>query len=84
VEINELALKLFPVVTIIELKFATRGTRTMLALGDSGPTRLVMAAEQGELAPPCAKVNRHHGCLEHLPAHLPHSLPCKEATKSSL
>jgi hypothetical protein len=56
----------------------------MLALGDSGPEPLLMAVRQGEAAPPCAEVNRHQGCLEHLSAHLPHSPSCKEATSSSL
>ncbi|AQK89561.1 Zinc finger CCCH domain-containing protein 58 [Zea mays] len=56
----------------------------MLALGDSGPVPLLMAVQQGEVAPPCAEVNRHHGCLEHSPTHLLHSSSCKEATSSSL
>ena len=56
----------------------------MLALGDSGPMPLLMAVRQGEVAPPCAEVNRDQGCLEHLPTHLPRSPSCKEATSSSL
>jgi hypothetical protein len=56
----------------------------VLALGDSGSVPLLMAGRQGEVAPPCAKVNRHQGCLEHLPAHLSHSPSCKEATNISL
>ena len=74
----------FPTAAAVELKFVARGTRTMLALGDSGLVPLLMAIRQGEVAPTCAEVNRHQGCLEHLPAHLPHSLSCKEATSSSL
>jgi hypothetical protein len=66
------------------LKFVTRGTRTLLALGDSGLTPLLMAVRQGKVAAPCAEVNRHQGCLEHLPAHLPHSPSCKEAMSSNL
>jgi hypothetical protein len=73
-----------PTAAAIELKFVTRGTRTMLALGDSGPVPLLMAGQQGEVAPPCAEVNRHQGCLEHLSVHLSHSPSCKEATSSSL
>ena len=56
----------------------------MLALGDSGPVPLLMAVRPGEVAPPCAEINRHQGCLEHLSAHIPHSPSCKEATSSSL
>jgi hypothetical protein len=56
----------------------------MLALGDSGPVPLLMVVGQGDVAPPCAEVNHHQGCLEHLPAHLPHSPSCKETTSSSL
>jgi hypothetical protein len=56
----------------------------MLALGHSGLVPLLMADQQGEVAPPCAAINRHHGCLEHLPAHLSHSPSCKEATGNSL
>jgi hypothetical protein len=56
----------------------------MLALGDSGPVLLLMAFRQGEVVPPCAEVNRHQGCLEHLSAHPPHSPSCKEAMRSSL
>jgi hypothetical protein len=54
----------------------------MLALGDSGPAPLLMAVRQGEVAPPCAEVNRHQGCLEHLSAHL--TLSVVQATSSSL
>jgi hypothetical protein len=74
----------FSTVVVVELKFVAYGTRTMLALGDSGPVPLLMAGRQGEVALPCAKVNHHQGRLEHLPAHLSHSLSCKEATSSSL
>jgi hypothetical protein len=56
----------------------------MLALGDSGPVPLLIAVRHGEVAPPCAEVNHHQGCLEHLLAHLPDSSSCKEATSSSL
>jgi hypothetical protein len=56
----------------------------MLAVGDSGPVPLLMAVRQGEVVPLCAEINRHQGCLEHLPAHIPHSPSCKEATSSSL
>jgi hypothetical protein len=59
----------FTTAATVELEFVARGTRTMLALRDSGPTRLLMAVRQGEVAPPCAEVNRHQGCLEHLSAH---------------
>jgi hypothetical protein len=56
----------------------------MLALGDSDPVLLLIAVQQGEVVPPCIEVNRHQGCLEHSPAHLPHSPSCKEATSSSV
>jgi hypothetical protein len=74
----------FPTAAAVELKFVVRETRTMLALGDSGPVPLLMAVRQGEVTPPCAEVNCHQGCLEHPPAHLPHSPSCKEAMSSSL
>jgi hypothetical protein len=74
----------FPTVSVIELKFVARGTRTMLALGDSGTMPLLMVVRQGKVAPPCAEVNCHQGYLEHLPAHLPYSLLCKEATSNNL
>jgi hypothetical protein len=53
----------FPTAAVVELKFVAHGTRTMLALGDSGLVPLLMAVRQGEVAPPCAEVNRHQGCL---------------------
>jgi hypothetical protein len=59
----------FPTVVVVKLDFIACETRTMLALGDSRPARLLMAVRQGEVAPLCAEVNRHQGCLEYLPAH---------------
>jgi hypothetical protein len=56
----------FPTATAVELKSIAHATLTMLALGDSRPTRLPMAVRQGEVAPLCVEVNRHQGCLEHL------------------
>jgi hypothetical protein len=49
----------FPTAAAVELKFIARGTHTILALGDSGPTPLLMAVRQGEVTPPCAEVNWH-------------------------
>jgi hypothetical protein len=74
----------FPTAAAVELKFVAHRTRTVLALEDSGPVPLLMVVRQREVTPPCAEVNRHQGCLEHLPAYLPHFLSGKKATSSSL
>jgi hypothetical protein len=58
----------FPTVAAEELKFIARGTHTILALGDNGLARLLMAVRQGEVAPLSVEVNHYQGCLEHLPA----------------
>ena len=60
----------FLTTTVVELEFVARGTRTMLALGDNGPTRLLMVVRLGKVVPPCAEVNHHQGCPERLSAHL--------------
>ena len=49
----------FPTVAIVELEFVAHETRTMLALGDNEPAWLLMVVRLGEVAPPCAVVNRH-------------------------
>ena len=50
----------------VELEFAT-----LRALEDSGElARALVAVQRGEVALPFAKVDRHQGCLVHLPAHL--------------
>jgi hypothetical protein len=74
----------FPTAAIVELKFVARGTRTMLALGDSSSVPLLTVVRQGEVMPLYAEANRHQSCFEHLPAHLPHSPSCKEATSNNL
>jgi hypothetical protein len=60
----------FLTTTVVELEFVAHGTRTMLALGDNGPTRLLMVVRLGEVVPLCAEVNHHQGCPERLSAHL--------------
>jgi hypothetical protein len=47
----------FPTAAIVELKFVARGTRTMLALGDSSSVPLLTVVRQGEVMPLYVEAN---------------------------
>ena len=68
-----------------KLEFANRGNNTLLTHEDSSiSARLLVAVRRGKDALPFGKVDRHQGCLVHLPAHLLQPSPRQEAACCSL